>query len=417
MARGDWSGARAAWQAALAAHPEKPSPEVLHGLAEVHLALAEDAAAATFYERLCAVAPGQPAGWVGVAKLASLRADWDAAIAAWTACIGRFDSRLELWWLQWLADAQRRAGRTADAEATAAMIQARRRGLPAAAPVAGTAGAEDPLRTAHRLVEAGRFDEFLTLVPTLPPAVQASQLIREAVQVVRQVKASGLIDDFVAHNVDFSAHRSLLAWRAPTPTDRAIVAFTGGGQRFWISIEAMHRILATFGCHLIYLRDYSSGLYLEGAPDLGLDYDGMVEAVRRAAADLGATRLFCLGTSAGGYGAMRFALDLPAEAALSFSGLTDPAAVYSRAARLQRLTGRSVDLRELRLAARHPPRMIFCYGDAHDADRAAAERMADLPGVRLVPAEGFAQHGAITWFLRNGRFPALVEALLGDAAA
>jgi len=74
------------------------------------------------------------------------------------------------------------------------------------------------------------------------------------------------------------------------------------------------------------------------------------------------------------------------------------------------------NLAEAYAAAPRTPRLILCFGAGHERDRTEAERMAGLPGVRLEPAEGFAGHGAVRWFLQQGRLPGLVAALFGDAS-
>ena len=162
------------------------------------------------------------------------------------------------------------------------------------------------------------------MLESLPEAARTGRSGLEAAQIIRTVQRSGLLDDMNAGSIDFAGRKTTVVWRNPAGSDRVILVFAGGGQAFWLSLDGLHRVLRTCDAHVIYMRDYSSAFYLAGDEESGVDYRGLLDVLRGEIAGLGATRLGCLGNSGGGYAALRYALDLGAEAALSFSGITDP---------------------------------------------------------------------------------------------
>jgi pimeloyl-ACP methyl ester carboxylesterase len=211
----------------------------------------------------------------------------------------------------------------------------------------------------------------------------------------------------------------VITWRNASGSGKAILVFGGGGADFWLSMEILHRKLRGAGCHLIYVRDRNFGFFLERASD----WDGVraiAEGLRRQLAAFGATRLYCLGNSMGGYGALRYGIELGAEAVLAFGAVTDPENQTTDPGLMPRLRrtqpGLAIDPVPLYRDAQRRPRVTLCYGSENQADRAAAHRMKGIPGVSLVEAKGVRVHAVIRWFLANGGFDALVAAMLRDEA-
>ncbi len=426
----NWPDAVQLWRECLALAAPEDAIEWHEGLAEALSALSEEAEAEAVYQAMRERWPARAAGWIGLAQIAVMRGDWNSAIDRLQQCITRFPDQAQNWWYGRLAYAQRQLGRLDDAEATRE-AWTRRRVPPAGQGWGGQrprmaegeqAGAPPELAAIRQLIEEGRFEAAIAAAEALPPPVRRLMESNALLHIARSVIKSGILADFDSDAPDFAGYSSILVARGPVDADRAIICFPGGAQRFWLSMQAMHRILRGFGCHLVYVRDFSASYYLAGDPARGLDYDGLVNEVREAARSLGASRLFCIGNSAGAYGAMRFALDLGAEAALGFATPTNPADLPVMRAAMARhhqklaTAGRSADLRQLFAASPSPPRAILCYGADHDGDREQAELMAGLPTVRLLPSPGIATHNVIARHLRDGSFQAMVAAMLRGQA-
>jgi len=417
------------WRACISAAAADAAEEWYAGLAEALTALAEDAEAEAVYQAMRERWPDRVGGWVGLARVALVRSDWAAAVERFQQCIARFPDQSQMWWYGRLAYAQRQLGRVEDAKATGEDWN--RRSATLTGNGQGWSGrwrrnpeGEQPesqpreLAEIRQLLEDGRFEAAIAAADALPPELRRLQDSNAVLHVARTVINSGMLRDFDTDSPDFGSYSSILVARGPVGADRAIIVFPGGAQRFWLSMQAMHRILRGFDCHLVYVRDFSASYYLIGDPSRGLDYNGLVDEVRETAKSLGATRLFCIGNSAGGYGAMRFGLDLGAEATLGFGSSANPEDLPTRRADLARIyhqvgaAGGTADLRKLFAAAPNPPRAILCYGADHEGDRKQAEHMAGLPTVRLLPTPGVATHNVIAAHLRDGSFQSLVADML-----
>lgn len=429
----NWSDAVQLWRECMALAAPEDAIEWHEGLAEALSALSEEAEAEAVYQAMRERWPARAAGWIGPAQIAVMRGDWNSAIDRLQQCITRFPDQSQNWWYGRLAYAQRQLGRFDDFEATRAEWNRRNtsstgKGRGSVERWRRTWGGGQPdsppseLAAIRQLIEDGRFEAAIAAADALPPEFRSLQESNALLHVARTVMKSGMLADLESDGPDFASYSSILVARGPADADRAIIVFPGGAQRFWLSMQAMHRILRSFGCHLVYVRDFASSYYLAGDPGRGLDYDELVDEVRKTTKSIGATRLFCIGNSAGAYGAMRFGLDLGAEAVLGFGTPTDPGALPIWRADFARLyqklsaAGGTTDLRKLFAASPSPPRATLCYGAGHDGDREQAEQMAGLPTVRLLPTPGVATHNVIAEYLRDGSFQTIVAAMLEGQA-
>lgn len=374
--------------------------------------------------------PEEPLGWIGAAKLAEWRHDPREACRLWRDLLDRFDALAEPdWYEQFMAMAWLCFDRDLFTSLRA-MLRAR---WPAHETQwdrqdgrrrRGTATERQPdIRLVEDVLRFGTPAEAKVILERLPAHDQESASGRACAQIIRSIEHGDLLQNLTAGGVDLARPATSLVWRNPAGSDRVLIVFAGGGRGFWLLVDELHRVLRHCGAHVIYMRDFGGSYYLAGDPDLGiLDYRGMLALLRGQVAGLGATRLACIGNSAGGHAAVRYALDLGAEAALAFSMQANAESLHARhlapvfQAVAERNPGFAFDLAEAYAAAPRTPRLILGFGAGHERDRTEAERMRGLPGVRLEPAEGFAGHGAVRWFLQQGRLPGLVAALFGDAA-
>ena len=199
--------------------------------------------------------------------------------------------------------------------------------------------------------------------------------------------------------------------------DTALLVFCGATHRPGLPLPILHRWLARLPVSLIYLRDRKSFGYLGGLEPLGADRAATVDSLRRTIGELGARRIVCYGPSIGGYGALRYGLELGAAATVLFSGIVnmDPGfnlgLHYVRTAhKLQAaFPGEILDLRELYLASARPPAVFAAYAQHNWDDRLHAEYLAELDGVVAVQAAGAKTHNTTLELMRRGRFDALMR--------
>jgi pimeloyl-ACP methyl ester carboxylesterase len=272
--------------------------------------------------------------------------------------------------------------------------------------------------TLPRAGDAAPAQALLALVEAQAPSPRIATKIETLRDIARSLRHLGPPAP-ADSTPDFDA-AAVIPWRHPEGEDRAILVFAGGGAKLWMTLEGLHRKLSAFRCHLVYVRDPDVSFFLERRAT-GENADAIAQGLRAAVQGLGATRIFCLGNSMGGYAALRYGLDLGAEAVLAFAPVTDPAAqsldpeIVPRLRRRQ--PGLMLDLVSLYRDAARRPRATLCYGGAHHTDRAAARRLLGIPGIRCLAAEGVGVHSVIRWFLAHGGFDQLVAAMLDDRAA
>lgn len=114
-------------------------------------------------------------------------------------------------------------------------------------------------------------------------------------------------------------------WRSPEPqraSENLVIVFTGTSKQFGISLDLLHRILRHFVGQVLYLRDSHDIFYLAGVDSWG-NYEKTLERLKGIVGEASVRKLYIIGSSAGGYGALKYGLDLSADAILALSPKTD----------------------------------------------------------------------------------------------
>ena len=199
--------------------------------------------------------------------------------------------------------------------------------------------------------------------------------------------------------------------------ETALLVFCGASHRIGMPLTMFHRWLARLPVSLVYLRDLRELCYLGGIKDLGGDLSSTVSALGGLVQDLGARRIVCYGNSVGGYGALRYGLDLAADAVICMGGLINLDAAFNRHLRYAN-TARTVetafpeaqfDLRELYRRAEARPRCWLVYGERNWDDRIHARYMTGLDGVTLKQIDGYRGHNGALELIHAGRFDELLQ--------
>jgi pimeloyl-ACP methyl ester carboxylesterase len=195
-----------------------------------------------------------------------------------------------------------------------------------------------------------------------------------------------------------------------------LLGFAGRSQKLGMPINLIHRWFGLLGVHVIYLRDYTGHNYDQGIRALSSDMHGTLKALRQIIANLGVNRIACYGNSMGGYGTLRYALELEAEAVLSFAGPTNLVRGFGDFTVLQqRDVEPGLDLRPLYENARYAPRVHLVYGEHHAFDRAQATNFLGLPTVTLEMIPGWRGHDVFLQTVFTGRYERLIR-WLADAS-
>lgn len=201
--------------------------------------------------------------------------------------------------------------------------------------------------------------------------------------------------------------------------DTAILVFGGGRDRVGMPPPMLHRWLSIPPASLIYLRDPLRLAYLGGVPDAGADMATTIASLRTLIQELGASRVICYGNSIGGYGALRYGLELGANAVFSMAGLVNLQGRFNAGLHYDESAQRieaafpeaELDLRELYRSTKSPPATWIVYGEHNWDDRIHAEYMAGVDGITLTQIGGSKDHNVAAELIRAGQF----QAFLGQA--
>lgn len=251
---------------------------------------------------------------------------------------------------------------------------------------------------------------------------------------IAKVEASGDLDEA---NPRLVARFRLMADHVPTGADissvvlirekpgarRVVFAFFGLSDKFNVPLERLEEWMAPLDAHLVMLKDPELLIYLKGIAAIGSDLRATAAGLCDIATRLGAEEILCMGTSAGGFAAIRYGLLTGASRVLGFGALTTLTVERTE----RRADGRAPGLAERLvtevrhelgdarewLGERTPPMPLdLYYGDAMPNDRFHAEHVGDVPGVTLHPIPGLAVHGLVHDLARMGRMPGILEAFV-----
>ena len=302
----------------------------------------------------------------------------------------------------------------------------------------------EKLKAGRMLVNEGRVSEALVLLETAVNQGRAHQvravfgLIRRrkiirGLRAVSSVLAAGRqkaellkFQQGCLELLRYEAHRE-------TPIDEhveykvkrtgspvTVIAFTGLDRRFSVAVYFLERLLGRFGVNLITLYDRHEAFYLAGIPALGADLDETCKSLKRLCSDMGSERIICLGQSSGGYGALRYALELDADHVLAFSpsfvGLLGSPTRQEIAGRTGRIFEEaSVDLRRLYGDRDRTPHLEIVYGEENRYDKLSAVALGTIRHASVQALPGVSRHGTLSEAVCSGMFFELMTSAIGSS--
>jgi len=252
------------------------------------------------------------------------------------------------------------------------------------------------------LIKLGALETAAVLAPALAADFPALSYFRTMAMILAQMPRA--VDDsaFTAFADDPTAE----VQTARRQGARALlIAFCGTALKAGLPLNLLHRWLGEIRVHVVYLRDFRRLNYDEGVPALASSYEDTLHALQLIADDLGAERVVCYGNSLGGYAALRYGLDLGADAVLCFAGPTNLSDSFRGAEFRKRYAGtEGLDLRPLYQSAQRPPRAHLVYGEACAEDKAQAGNFAGLPSVTLAGVSDWNDHNVFLYALQRRTF-------------
>ncbi len=199
------------------------------------------------------------------------------------------------------------------------------------------------------------------------------------------------------------------------PSARLVVAFGGIRQKLGPASLEFYRSLEQVDCAALFVSDSERRWYQYPADII----DSLMDQVRAAAQEAGASRLVFIGNSMGGFAALHFGARMGADAILGFGAQT---------AILPEVTRELGDMRWSKhqalipsypfgdLAREAPPkgRTVLCWAKDQPLDRAHAQRLARVwPLEHLIVPGG--DHAAAAHLRDAGELgPLLRQAIAGE---
>jgi hypothetical protein len=201
------------------------------------------------------------------------------------------------------------------------------------------------------------------------------------------------------------------------PNADALLVFCGNAERDFILPTAM---LALRDHHVIFLRDTTRCFSLCELPRVGPDFHTNIARIKHILITLKAKNVFCAGESAGGFAALKFALELEANGVLGCGvpitiNMEELNATFEMFPMLEPLYNKdpsmATNMAQEYAARKKYPRMLLVYGEKHRRDASFAQMAALLPGVKLMPIPDVVAHTAFQSAALTPLLPTLLQQL------
>ena len=229
---------------------------------------------------------------------------------------------------------------------------------------------------------------------------------------------SALVSLGKAPNQILQGRHDSLFYERPKAT-KLLIVLPGGGEHFFISLNVLWAYLRRLPISTVFLRDTEDLLFLNGVKSLGGSYHATVRRLRRLRDELGQPELYIMGSSAGGFGGLIYALNLKARAFLGLSIHTDLSLTsalprmkyFAREDLIARIPTFMIDTYPLVEAQQGAMRIKLIYSEGQNIDRLQALHLKGLPNVDVEAVPGKI-HDVASILLSQGRFMAVLREFL-----
>jgi len=271
------------------------------------------------------------------------------------------------------------------------------------------------------LISWGYLDHADRLIDRLRPRVsqETAVQVNRLAAASRQLRRSGIMEEVTAlteSGVTMDGRHEAYTARHQGGSNKVIIVFTGLGPRFWLSLMVLHAFLKQLGTHVIYLTDLRQLIFFDGLETVARGYRGLLQALLDTVRSLGAEDIHIMGNSAGGYMALRYAIDLHAKTFLGTSIRTDlsagsalPIGDFFHSPPIAPYAHMKVDLKPLLAGSAWPERIMLFCGEGNPVDLPHALHLAGLPNVELTMLGDYANHDVISGLLGRGELEAVLK--------
>jgi len=278
-------------------------------------------------------------------------------------------------------------------------------------------------RAVHELLSFGLIEKARDVLNSLPPSKRRDSKSAQ----IEQIETGERLLKHVIPDIKTEVHGDLgrrlsgiMVLPSNEPTQFALVCFGGNGER---NFTLPHQLINRLGIHIIFVQDAVRCFSLCEIARLGSNYETNLARLKLILQELEATSVYCLGVSAGAFPALKFGLELEAQSVLAFSGTPslniadDPGATLAKYPQLRAITSKAPHLAASMITeytnSQTHPSVTLVFGGKNKRDKFFAMHMKGMPGVKLVPIEGFTGHGAFTESVTRRLFPELLDMLFG----
>jgi hypothetical protein len=186
----------------------------------------------------------------------------------------------------------------------------------------------------------------------------------------------------------------------PVSGKALIIGFSGNADRLMLPIGCVLQFLPSRRFDVVVLRDTQHAHYLNGVGDYAPTLNGLAERLRADFKPKRYDRVYCFGTSMGGFGALRCGVLIKADRAISVGGR------YHW--HIRRLLGEN----EIALSAFDPlcdcfvrsrTELVCAYSEGNNEDRVDADRLAAILPVGRIAFPEASHHNLIAVLLKANR--------------
>jgi hypothetical protein len=207
--------------------------------------------------------------------------------------------------------------------------------------------------------------------------------------------------------------------------DRMLVVFSDMGQKLGgCPLPLLQSYLSRLGVHVLYIRDLENVFYLNGQPWDSYDLSATIRRIETLSQHHGITSFLTMGTSSGGFGALHWGLQLPAQRIVSLAGPTNLTLCLPEITQKQKEAGIPEPLRanpwaanaaaRLRLPGPKPQFRLIVAANNDNDTRFAQDLGSPLPShITIETLEQTSAHNVLIPLVQQGRLEPLLLELVG----
>ncbi len=203
-------------------------------------------------------------------------------------------------------------------------------------------------------------------------------------------------------------------------SDTVVILFTGLAHRASIPLPSIDRFFAERNISSIYLRDFNRSFFNHGLKSVENGFDGAVLYLKEQIKKLNSKNVIVIGSSAGGFAAVRYGIALNATCVSTFSSVFNLTSEFldkdprgKLFVKRQQVFSKSVlDLRPHILKNNENICFHVLYGAQHILDKRNSEYLSGIEHINLYPVEGISEHNLIEQLIRLGYFPSVLDGLI-----